>query len=328
MPTPPYHPAYRLTVRAPRSVDATEATTLSPIGGAAHADPFVVTSIAGVGGAKPYLYVPEGWSGSIDPASKRTTVGSRSLTIQDQRVTAGGSNAVRWFTAFIGDATGKLRLKGCKAILEESLDGGATWTTIFTGRIGDMKQDGLLKFVLEVKSSAEDLKKKIFVLNPHGSIAYAFRAAFFPPWLPKAWGPVPAGDRLRGTITLQDTPPGHVPTAVVALDQDQDLAVLTMVTKQSYAFSNGGADALFYVTVNGTGATGAFRLPAVNNQSQYIAFPGPNNVARRNYFTSNPNFRTIEELPSTHPLYLAMPVGDTAITFYVASAGEDTPISR
>src|SRR5690242_12121599 len=113
-----YVPAYRLTVKAPRSVDATEATTLTPIGGAPHSDPFVVSTLAGLGGAKPYLHDVGGGTGTIDAVQKNTTVGSRTIALRDQRLTAGGSNAVRWVTAFFGDASGRLRLKGCKAILE------------------------------------------------------------------------------------------------------------------------------------------------------------------------------------------------------------------
>src|SRR5689334_6878717 len=129
MPTPPYLPAYRLTVKAPRSVDATEATTLTPIGGAPHSDNFIVSSIQNLAGSKPYLDLPRGKQGAIDVPTKKATIGALTLRILDNRVSTG--NAQRWFTAFIGDANGKLRLKGCKAILEESLDNGSSWSTIF-----------------------------------------------------------------------------------------------------------------------------------------------------------------------------------------------------
>jgi hypothetical protein len=73
---------------------------------------------------RPYLDLPRGRQGSIDPLSKKLTQGALSIRVMDKRTTVGGSNANRWVTAFLGDANGKQRLIGCKILLEESLDGG------------------------------------------------------------------------------------------------------------------------------------------------------------------------------------------------------------
>src|SRR4051812_16409608 len=110
--------AYRLQVFQPRSVPpGDESALLAPIGGAAHSDNFDVATIAGVAGVQPYLMLPDGQNGTMDPVTKNTTVGTRVLAIGDHRVGSSGSNAIRWATAFLGDATGRNRLKGCKAIL-------------------------------------------------------------------------------------------------------------------------------------------------------------------------------------------------------------------
>jgi hypothetical protein len=86
-------------------------------------------------------------------------------------VTAGGSNAVRWFTAFIRGRVRQAPSQGLqgdpRGVARRRVD---LDDDLHRPHRRHPKQDGLLKFVLEVKSSAEDLKKKIFVQNPHGSI--------------------------------------------------------------------------------------------------------------------------------------------------------------
>jgi hypothetical protein len=88
-------PLFELTLYKPYAEDATESTVLTPIGGAAHTDQFIVTTLQGISGAKPYLEQPSGRQGSLDPVTRKLSVGNLSVRVFDPRVTAGGSNAVR-----------------------------------------------------------------------------------------------------------------------------------------------------------------------------------------------------------------------------------------
>src|ERR1700733_8879164 len=94
-------PVYRLTVFAPWNEDATETTVLTPLAGAAHSDQFIVTSFQGIAGSQPYLGMPKGRQGSLDVITKRLTTGNIALSVFNPRITAGGSNAIRWSDAFI-----------------------------------------------------------------------------------------------------------------------------------------------------------------------------------------------------------------------------------
>lgn len=315
---------YRLTVKAPRSVDPTEATTLTPAAGAPHSDSFVVATSASIGGAKPYLHAIDGQTGNVDPISKRTTVGSRSITLRDQRLTAATPGLVRWVTAFLGDATARLQLKGCKAILEESLNGGGAWTTIFTGRIGDVKLDGKLKYVFEIKSSVEDLKKQIFVFDPLPTASYAFRAALFPPRLPRSWGQgtLPAGNWIPALVSGKFTGTDGVVRANLDFQlSSEDLKSATLVTKQSLAVSAGLAPALVYLKVTAGGATGVFRV--TKHTLAYVRY-NEGSIADRRYLT---RIGPMEELPASHPLHLALPANGTAVTCYV-QAIDTAPVTK
>ena len=80
---PSYDPAYRLRVYAPRSIDAAEATVLTPVAGAPHSDNFQVTTLPNIAGWKPYLYHPEGRTGKIEVLSRVTDIGIISVLLQD-----------------------------------------------------------------------------------------------------------------------------------------------------------------------------------------------------------------------------------------------------
>lgn len=324
-----YTPVHRLTVYAPRSVDITESTVLTPIGGAPHSDQFIVTDAPGIGSDKPYLIAIDGQTGTVNPSSKATTVGSRSITLGDKALIP-GSNAARWVSAFLGDATARLQLKGCKTVLEESVDGGSTWTTIFTGRVGDIKLGDALSYIFEIKSSVEDLKKNIFVYDPLPTATYAFRSSIFPPRLTKQWGtgdgtqaPVlPAGAWLSGTISGKFTGTDGIVRADITLDNTgEDLKTAALVTKQGLAFASGLAAGLVFLKVTAGGATGGFAVP--KHTLGYAGFYD-NNVSRR-YLQKQ--IGHLQELPASHPLHLAMPANGTAITFYVQSI-DTTPISK
>jgi hypothetical protein len=73
-------PIYRVRVFAPRSVDPTETTLLTPRAGGLHADPFRIATARGVAGYQPYMAVPKGRRGRVDPISKKTDIGARTVT--------------------------------------------------------------------------------------------------------------------------------------------------------------------------------------------------------------------------------------------------------
>lgn len=169
-------PAYRLTLYAPRSVDPTEATVLTPAAGAVHSDPFKVATITGVAGFQPYLDTIRGRGGRLDLAGRRLDIGTRTVTLIDKQVTG---NLGRWWSAFFGDAKGRPRGK-LKALLEESLDSGATWSTYMVGRVESTKLDGKVRAALELRDEAEAMSRKVFTGQPHASITYVATPTLLP----------------------------------------------------------------------------------------------------------------------------------------------------
>lgn len=306
-------PAYRLTMYSPRSVDATEATILTPIGGAAHADNFVVASISGVSGAQPYLEHPRGKQGSIDPLTKKTTQGALTVRIMDKRVTAGGSNSSRWLTAFLGDTSGKQRLIGCKVYIEESLNGGSSWAAFFTGRVFDLSLSGdAIFWDLQIRDMSAELDRKVFVGRPHATVAStAFMPSVTPLGPPFDWGNLTAVPRLRGTIT-------RVSATVATLTIDPKFDHWSRIWTANIAGANSAR--LWHLMITYAGNTGAF----LANPRTYIPSP----ISKHDGKPWHPafgGFRSVEELPVGTAGYMAMPPNGAAVTFY---ATIDTPPTK
>src|SRR5581483_11656301 len=135
---------FKLTVFAPRSIDPTETTPLTPPPGSAHSDAFVVATAEGIAGAKPYLEAPTSRASTIDPLNKKVTVGSLTWRVLDARLTPGGSNALRWVSPFLNDGAGGNALLYRRFQFVRSINGGVTWTPNFTGRIGTPGTSGKL----------------------------------------------------------------------------------------------------------------------------------------------------------------------------------------
>jgi hypothetical protein len=214
--------AYRLTVYKARSVSSAETVALTPAAGAVHSDDFKVASITGVSGFQPYL---DGNSvrargGKLDGLTCHTDVGELTAVIQDQRTTAGGTNLERWLTAFFGDAKGVRQLEGCKALVERSLDGGTTWATYFTGRVYAPKGLSLLRWQLVIRDMSAE-RMKIFTGKPHATASYAALMTQCPVGTSIAYGEIPAGNRLTGTMrTFTYTQAGAAVYHGFALDTD------------------------------------------------------------------------------------------------------------
>src|SRR6266704_5602440 len=166
---PSYRPQYRLTVYAPRATDVTEATVLTPAAGAAHSDPFRVTTHPSLAGWKPYLMVLPGRRGRIDPLKKTVDVGEFTFTLLDTRNVAGGSNLSRWLTAFLGDPSGNPLWMALKLYAEESLDNGVTWASFLTGRVQSAKLSGNQRFDIVTRDLAQDMRYRVFVGRPQAN---------------------------------------------------------------------------------------------------------------------------------------------------------------
>lgn len=251
-------PLYRLTVFAPYSEDATETTVLTPIAGAAHSDPFVVTTMQSITGAQPYLGLPTGRQGALDYVSKKTTTGNLTLSVFDPRVTPGGDNAVRWSTAFLGDALGRTRMKGCKFRLERALDGtAASLVPFMAGRIRNTGVTRAQWLDLDVKDFADDLNRPLFTGQPHTSVTYAALGPLLPNGLVKPFGNATLTPPLAATIGAAfATAPG---TVVVNVTSPSDPAA--MITQAVLDSNSSDALRLVELTVVSTGVTHYYQWP-------------------------------------------------------------------
>ena len=139
----------------------------------------------------------------MDPRTCKTDTGELSFDLLDARTTAGGSNATRWVTAFLGDTKGTPRLLGLRVEVDESLDGGASWARFFTGRVGNLRLTSRLWYTMTVRDMADDMATaNVFVGMPHSSITYASAAQLAPVGLPINFGDLGQGRTLTGTHTI------------------------------------------------------------------------------------------------------------------------------
>jgi hypothetical protein len=222
---------YRLTIYAPRTEDVTETTVLTPVAGAPHADPFQVATVAGLTGFQPYLYPPQGRSGSLDVVKAETDVGEVTLQVLDAKVAS--AQLERWVTAFFGDTSGRGRIHGCKAIVEERLDGGA-WTTFRTMRVRSVELRGYLGVQIRLRDFAQDMDTDIFRGPPASSVTYAHMAPLLPNGITRGYGAIPKIAALPGTYSA-----GKVVLDTSAIPTEGDYAYADVVTAElQAAFKN------------------------------------------------------------------------------------------
>lgn len=188
-----YEPIYRMTVYA----DEAMSTALTPASGAPHSDPFQVATTTGVTGYKPYMGLPRGPRGEMDPLERTVSTGQLTIELLDHRTTEGGSNLERWVTAFTGNEDGDPQLGGLLVKIEESLDGGSTWSDFFTGRVHRDQLDGRVKRKLSIRDRSKVLNRTIFVGRPHGS-ASGFMPSLWPVGLTSGYGNAPTIDPMTG----------------------------------------------------------------------------------------------------------------------------------
>ena len=137
-------------------VSGSDHIPLTPASGAAHSDDFKVTTVSGSAGWAPYLHEVKVDKGKLQMPYGRYTVGRCVVTLADFRLET--DNAERWVTAFVGDAKKKNRLLGRKAYVEETLDGGTTWTPLFFGRTTGVNLSGALMMTFSLSEETVFIK--------------------------------------------------------------------------------------------------------------------------------------------------------------------------
>lgn len=319
-------PAYRATIYAPYSVDATETTVLTPFtpitGSAAHSDPFKVCSVPFIsgGGWKPYLDAPEGRHGKLDPVSRNLDTGKFALRFFDPRTTAGGSNFVRWVSAFVGDGSGAGLLNGRKVFVEESLDfnqttGVGTWAPFSTGRMTKVALDRSRQWLTsDLQDMSTDLDDTLFQRAPHPSATTAQGPQLLPLGLAKQWGPVAPVSSLAAKIDSVSTGADGTPVAAILFTYPmalsnmllQDTLPLLTGTPATAALATHETTIRALVTWNSGANSGTYRVLSVGWKP------------RATYAGVSQAFATgalLTPLTSTEPGYNAsLPIAGTAIT--------------
>lgn len=158
-------PAYRIILYKVRSEDTTETAVFVPPVGAVHSDEFKVSTVA-LSGYKEYLALPKGRKGRFDPLKGKYDSPQMTFDLIDKKVSGYSDNLTRWITAFVGDAYGRLKMVGRRMSVEESLDGGATWSPFFAGRISDFSLSGPMTYTLTCRESLSELNQTIFDNQP------------------------------------------------------------------------------------------------------------------------------------------------------------------
>lgn len=187
-------PGYRAVVYKPRRDDKAENV---PLVARDSSDKFLITTLPSftdaTGSWAPYLEQVRGRRGVIDPLTKGVDTGRIDLTVNDVRTTAGGANANRWLTQFFGDSDNLIQLAGSKIYIQETLDGGSTWNSYFTGRITSPGLNTKIKTTITCRDMAGDFKNiRIFDGPPHESASYAKIANLVPVGLPVDFGGISA----------------------------------------------------------------------------------------------------------------------------------------
>jgi hypothetical protein len=320
-------PIYRMTVYEPRHEDPTETTVLTPIAGAAHSDAFRVATKTGVSGYQPYMDVPSGRQGGIDPLTKQTDTGSLRVRLLDRRT--GTTNLERWVTAFMGDEEGKPRLGGCKVYIELSENDGSSWLSYFTGRINDIELDGKLWVMLEIHDMAMDLDIDVFVGEPHSSISYYLRPALLPVSLVDEqleYANFPQRPRLRGTyktdlifapraIEIDTADLTRIDNLVTKELQNRNAIIRNSIDYYTREFVD---TARVIMERTDTQASGQFRF---RGYAEHAWARGPY-IDEEN--RQHPRVFGIEEVDSSHPDYMPLPPNGTSIEFYIVPQGKAT----
>jgi hypothetical protein len=134
----------------------------------------------GPGAWRPYLLFPEsGRRGVIDLRDKGTDTGWMTFGLVDVALTP-TDPLTRWLPSFLGNLKGQLRSGGLLVASQESLDGGATWTGFFVGRLRRLEQRSPVRYAVEVRERSDDFLALAFVGPPPADITYAGLTTVWP----------------------------------------------------------------------------------------------------------------------------------------------------
>jgi hypothetical protein len=349
-----HQPAYRAYVftasgmarNADGSINLDGSTFLTPRDATIHSDAFKVASIQGVSGFQPYLEIPKGRKGHIDPLKRTTDTGQITLVLLDKRT--GTDNLTRWVTAFLGDAEGRDQVLGLPVYIEESLDGGSVWTPWFTGKVYVNGLRDRLHTSLTLRDNADDMGAPIFVTRPESSITYAEMASLLPTGLLEDYAQFQKVAKIPATVRTK-TVTGAGSFRYLDIDHksigntnaDDQALVITqglvgVATKQELLGQN-LLDLTERVRVKatvtsggGAGSTGEFLMvPAWLISGQGGTPLGPFTAKKNGQGHYEARNVWIDEVDVSDPNYLAIPADTTTVDIYLiprTDPSEEAPL--
>jgi len=319
-------PIYRMTVFQNDGV-----TALTPRAGAPHSDAFKVATASSVAGFQPYMQLPQGRRGKIDPLKMKTDTGWISVGLLDPAVAT--LQDERWVTAFVGDSLGENQLIGKPVLVEESTDAGSTWASFFRGRIQKPGAPSRTLFTLSIRDTAEDQQTTIFLGDP--SVSYANAANIMPLGLVTPFGALPTVPMLPGIVRDWSDPDVgsgkkiEIDLAKIAGRDTEGVARIITGGFLDLGLTVSNTDDVGKVT-NGRvhiewGANSGEAWPA-EFSGPPGAFPGGTISVHEVWYSLNqfsPERQEIfteigiQALDAADPEFVALPVAGTAVDFYI-----------
>lgn len=171
-----YRAVYRVEGFAPRSEQpdlfgAGEVALLHPRAGAAHNDPFQLSTKLEGDPWKPWLQAPRGRRMVLKLPQRTGDIGAMSFVVGDPKVAS--DETERWFAQFLANADDTNRLLNCLFRVYESLDDGCTFRDYFTGRLQRARRIAHGVWQVDLRDLAEDFRRDIFVTRPARSLRTA-----------------------------------------------------------------------------------------------------------------------------------------------------------
>ena len=179
-----FQPQMRTTAYAPRSIDPTEATILTPGAGAPHSDQFLIAT-HDIGGSwkAGYMKLPTGRRGTFDPLKQDNAHGTLTIEIIDTKL-AFGQEAQRWVSAYLD------RLSGAKVKVEWRTDPAAAFADFWVGRCLKASLARIGAIALQIGDMSEDLEDRLNMRRPHPSATGLVTPLVLPVGVSGTYGPI------------------------------------------------------------------------------------------------------------------------------------------
>ena len=200
---------------------------LTPQGSApSHTDPFQVATMPGLAGYKNYLDLPDGRKSTLDLLRRKIHPGGHTFAVLDPRMTAGGTNAIRWVSEFFGDGNGVSQFMGLRVEADLAEDSSSpTWVRWFTGRITGAALRQPVMWLFEVGDMVMDMDMPVFVGRVHASVNYVPETRPWPLGPSGAYGNAPITPAMVGTVGNATVGGGKS----VTLDQTSMLSIYNRI---------------------------------------------------------------------------------------------------